>query len=256
MLTSVKKATRIIEAFSGERREWTVLDLSRKLKMPQPTVHHFLASFRDAGWIVQDPATRRYRLSTRLWEIGCSAVNFREVAESARPHLRELVAKFGETAHLGMVPFEDPRSVVYLDRVDSERPVRVITMLGSKVPSYSSAMGKAIVAHNPEFEAAVLAGPLDPITPRTIVDTVELAREFERTRKRGYSIARGEYVGEMTGIAAPVRDRVGPVTLGIGIWAPADRMSADFLQEMAPHLMATAMHISKELGFLGDGMRA
>jgi DNA-binding IclR family transcriptional regulator len=178
-------------------------------------------------------------------------VNFREIAESARPHLRELVSGFGETAHLGMVPFEDPRSVVYLDRVDSARPVRVVTVLGSKAPSYSSAMGKAIVAHNPEFESIVLSGPLETVTPRTIVDPGELRKDFERTRARGYSIAHGEYIGDMIGIAAPVHDRAGPVTLGIGVWASAEVMTGEFIDRLAPALLAAALRISRELGFLG-----
>ncbi|MFL7905248.1 IclR family transcriptional regulator [Azospirillum baldaniorum] len=250
MLTSIKKATTLIEAFIGERREWTVLDLARHLGMPQPTVHHFLASFREAGWITQDPATRRYRLATRLWEIGCAAVNFREVAESARPHLRTLVAELGETVHLGVVPFEDPRSVVYIDRVDGTQPVRVVTALGSRVPSHSSAMGKAIVAHNPAFEAAVLNGPLDTVTPDTITDPDALRKEFELTRQRGYSLSQGEYFGDMVGIAAPVRERAGGVTLGIGLWAPSPRMTTDSIARIAPRMLEIAALISADLGHI------
>ncbi|MCC6195824.1 MAG: IclR family transcriptional regulator [Burkholderiales bacterium] len=252
MLTSVKRSAEIIEAFVDGQREWGVGELASHMGMPTPTVHHFLASFRKAGWIVQDPATRRYRLAIRLWEIGCAAVNFREVAESARPFLRRLVSECRETVHLGMVPLEDPHSVVYLDRVDSSHPVRIVTMLGSSAPSHSSAMGKAIIAHNPEFERAVLKGPLEEVTPRTLIDPEALRKDLALTRKRGYSMSVGEYMGEMVGIAAPVCDRVGVVNLGIGIWAPTARMTPEFVARTAPSLIDGADRISRQLGYVGE----
>lgn len=251
MLTSVKKAATIIEAFVGNRREWTILELSRFLGMPQPSVHHFLSAFRELGWVAQDPQTKRYRLGIKLWEIGCAAVNFREVAESARPFLRDLVNACGETAHLGMVPTDNPRSVVYVDRVDSSQPVRIVTMLGSRAPSHSSAMGKAIIAHNPEFEMVVLGGDLEKVTAYTIVDPEQLREDLRQTRERGYSIGRGEFAGEMIGIAAPIYERAGAATLGVGIWAPATRMTPDFIETSAPHVITTARNISRALGHLG-----
>lgn len=250
MLTSIRRAVRIIEAFGETQREWGVGELAAHLAMPSPTVHHFLASFRKAGWIVQDPATRRYRLATKLWEIGCAAVNFREIAESARPYLRTLVAECGETVHLGMVPLEDPHSVVYLDRIDASHPVRVVTMIGSSAPSHSSAMGKAIIAHNEDFERAVLKGPLRKVTARTLVDPAVLRDDLAATRRRGYSMSIGEFMSDMVGIAAPVHDRIGTVTLGIGIWAPADRMTPKFIGRTAPSLIETAERISRQLGYV------
>lgn len=251
MLTSVKKAATIIEAFTGGQREWTILELSRALGMPQPSVHHVLATFRELGWVAQDPTTKRYRLGIKLWEVGCAAVNFREVSESARPFLRELVEACGETAHLGMVPVENPGTVVYVDRVDSSQPVRIVTMLGSRAPSHSSAMGKAILAHNPEFEAAALAEPLEKVTAYTIVEPELLREDLRQTRERGYSIGRGEFAGEMVGIAAPVFERAGAAALGVGIWAPAAQMTPDVIERAAPQVMAAARSISRALGYLG-----
>lgn len=250
MLTSIKKATRIIETLASGRREWTVAELARHTHMPQPTVHHFLVSFRQANWIVQDPATRRYRLGTKLWEIGCASVSYMELAEAARPFLRALVDESGETAHLGMVPVEDPHHVVYVDRVDSAQPVRVVTALGSRAPTHCSAMGKAIVAHNPEFERVVLSSTLEALTPLTLVDVRALRANLALTRQRGYSMSVGEFMAEMVGIAAPVYDRVGTVTIGVGLWAPSYRMTKRFIARIAPRVVATAAGISRQLGHM------
>ena len=142
---------------------------------------------------MQGPISKRYRLGIKLWEIGCAAVNFRENAESARPFLHALMEACGETVHLGMISPEDPSTVVYIDRVDSAEPVRIVTALGSRAPSHSSAMGKAILAHNERFESTVVAKPLAPVTSHTITDPVLLKKDFAETRQRGYSIGKGEF---------------------------------------------------------------
>jgi DNA-binding IclR family transcriptional regulator len=250
VLTSIKKGTALIEAFVGSQREWSILELCQVTGMPQPTIHHFLASFKAAGWVTQDSRTKRYRLGAKLWEIGCAAVDFSRIAESSRPLLHRFVEECGETVHLGMIAPENPLTVIYIDRVDSSEPVRIVTELGSKAPSYSSAMGKTIISHNPQFESVVLQSPLTPVTEQTIIDPEQLADDFKATRHRGYSIARGEFMGEMVGIAAPIRDRFDVVTLGIGIWSPAMRMSDGYIETISIKLMATARDISRQLGHI------
>lgn len=254
MLTSVKKAAHIIEAFSGDQRDWSVIELSLHLDMPQPTIHHFLSSFKELGWITQDRATKRYKLGVRLWEIGCCAINFREVTESARPHLAALVDESGETAHLGMISTEDPGAVIYVDRVDSQQPVRIVTMIGSRAPSHSSAMGKAILAFNDILRDHVLRGPLEQVTKFTITDPDLLAIDLQQTRERGYSIGRGEFAGEMVGIAAPVYDHAGKAIYGVGIWAQVARMAPDDLSRKAPAVVAAAQKISRSLGYIGRSL--
>ena len=250
MLTSVKKAAHIIEAFAGDRRDWSVIELSLHLDMPQPTIHHFLSSFKELGWITQDRASKRYKLGVRLWEIGCAAINFREVTESARPHLAALVEISGETAHLGTISMEDAGSVIYVDRVDSQQPVRIITMIGSRAPSHSSAMGKAILAFNEILREQVLRAPLEQVTKFTITDPKLLAADLQQTRERGYSIGRGEFAGEMVGIAAPVYDHAGKALYGVGIWAQVARMTPDDISRKAPAVVSAAEKISRSLGHI------
>lgn len=251
MIASLEKAASIIGLMGGPQRDWSVQELARALGMPQPTVHHFLASLRELGWVAQEAKTRRYRLGIRLWEIGCASINFREIAESARPALNVLVDTCAETAHLGMISAEDPTQVTYIDRVDSNKPVRIVTMIGTRVPSHSSTMGKAILAHNPDFLARVLQGPLEKVTPHTLNDPTTLEADLRLTRERGYAIGRGEFSGEMIGIAAPVHDHLGVVTTGIGLWAPVAQVPEDFIERCAPHVMHAARQISRARGWMG-----
>ncbi len=111
-------------------------------------------------------------------------------------------------------------------------------------------MGKAILAHNERFGNAVVAKPLAAVTRHTITDPVLLKQDFAETRQRGYSIGKGEFIGEMIGIAVPVRDRFGEVTLGIGLWAPAQKMTTEYIERIAPLMLETARKVSQQLGYL------
>ncbi|MEZ2410396.1 helix-turn-helix domain-containing protein [Bosea sp. RCC_152_1] len=42
LLTSLKRVVSILDAFVGSKREWTILELSRELGIPQPSIHHVL----------------------------------------------------------------------------------------------------------------------------------------------------------------------------------------------------------------------
>ena len=86
MMTTIRKGMDILEAFTLADRERSITELSRELYIPQPTIHHILKSLKQRGWIAQDPTTKRYRLGVRLWELGCVAVNYRELSEVLRPH--------------------------------------------------------------------------------------------------------------------------------------------------------------------------
>lgn len=248
MLTSIRKATAILEALGSSKREWTVAELSRELRMPSPTVHHFLASFRKSDWVVQNPTTKRYRLGIKLWEIGCAAINHATVVETARPILRKLAADCDEMAMLGTVPLEAPTVVVFLERIDSTHSVRVISDIGSRVPAHASAIGKAVVAHNAQYEERLLSGPLEARTERTMVDRKALRAEFATIRRRGYSTTDSESMLGMVAIAAPVFDASGVVTLGAGIWVPKDRMPRARIARTAGMIVNATRELSRGLG--------
>lgn len=249
MIAAIRKGITVLEAFTPADREWTIAGLSRHLDMPQPTVHHILKSFKERGWVAQDPATKRYRLGVHLWELGCVAVNYRELTEVLRPRLRALVAELNETAVVAMIAYEDPLNVVYIERVDGSHPVRAVQAIGTRLPSHLTAMGKAILAHNQGLLEAVLAHELSARTEASITDARALRCDLEKTRRRGYAISKGEARPDMSAVAAPIRDHAGIVQLAVGMGAPTYRMTDEFIEAIAPSVVATARDISTELGW-------
>ena len=150
MLRSFNKVFLLMDAFTLEEPEWSLADLSRKVKFAKPTVHHIMATLLQGGWIARDPDTKKYRLGVRLWEKGWLAVNQLGVRDVARPFVEALVRECGETTRLGILDTADPRWVHYIDRAEGPHAVRADTGNVMRAPSYSVATGKALLAQNPE----------------------------------------------------------------------------------------------------------
>lgn len=250
MLKLIEKAAAILDAFTAETPERSLSDLTAHLGMPKATVHHILAALKKVGWISQDRTTKKYRLGARLWQMGCTVVHALNLRDQPRPHILRLAALTGETVHLSIIDSEDPGHVVYIDKIESDHPVRAYSIVGGRAPSYCVASGKAILAFNPDLLKPLLRRKLKAYSPASIIASQALAREMAAIRAAGYAVNRGEYRADVIGLAAPIRNHEGAVIAAVGISGPAYRMAPPFLAKAAPTVIETANRISRELGYI------
>ncbi len=79
----------------------------------------------------------------------------------------------------------DTPDVVYIDKVENETNVRMASRVGSRVPAYRTAVGKAILAWLGEEEVqAVVAAGMPPVTQHTTTDPQRLRAELDRVRRQ------------------------------------------------------------------------
>jgi len=253
VLRSLKKVFLLIDAFTAEAPEWTLADLARHVDIPKPTVHHIMMTLLEGGWIDRHPESKKFRLGVRLWEKGSLAIKQMGLRDLARPHVEALVRECGETVRLGILDTVDPAWVIYVDRVEGRQTVRADNAATVRAPSYCVATGKAMLAFQPEVVAQVFARPLRGYTENTLTKPADLDRDLALTRKRGYSLNRSEFHGEVVGMAAPIHNHEGRVVAAVGISAPAYRLGADVIKRIAPVVVATASEISRSAGFVTQG---
>src|SRR3546814_2982946 len=68
---------------------------------------------------------------------------------------------------------------------------------------------------------------LDARTPSTVTSLIELEREFQEIRERGYSTDCEEFIAGLISVAVPVRDSRGDVRAVIPAHAPSVRMRSE-----------------------------
>lgn len=245
---SVRRALLLVRAI-GERAGGTgitLADLARSVEINKSTALRLLRPLMDEGLVAQDETTSRYRLGYTIVTLAQALLEDIEVRRIAAPLLRELMRSVGETVHL--VLFEAPH-VVYIDKIEAARAVRMHSRIGQREPCYCTAVGKAILANRPpEDTDAVIENGLVRRTETTITAAEALRKELVETRRRGYAVDDMENEMEVRCVAAPLFDYQGDAFAAISVSGPASRITKRRVARLGDEVMATAGDISKRLG--------
>jgi len=246
-LSSVANSLRLIRAFSEDHYEIGISDLAKRLGLAKSTVHRLASTLLDQGMLEQNAGDGKYRLGLALFELGTLVRRKMDFTTEARPFLRTLLEKTGETVHLGIL---DHDSVLYVISLESKQALRMGSKVGTRVPVHATAVGKALLAFQPEEEIArITARGLPASAPNTIVDTKALQRELAGIRARNYALDDEESEVGLRSIAAPVRNDSGNVIAAISIAGPVHRLTRKTLLGWARELVEAADAVSQRLGW-------
>jgi DNA-binding IclR family transcriptional regulator len=243
----VDRVVDILEAFLWLGPQLGVSELSRALGLKKATTHRLLGSLRRRDFVAQDPVTRRYRLGIKLWELGSQATSSVAWVDRAKPFLQELTDQTGETSHLAVL---DDGEVLYVDKVESTRSLRMPSQVGRRLPAHCTGVGKALIAHLPQVDVASIMARrgMEAFTPRTITDLDALQADLTEVRRRGYSLDDEEIEEGLRCVGAPVRDHSGRVVAAVSIAGPASRLPDSAIERTGDLVLSAARAISTALG--------
>src|SRR5204863_2157122 len=186
-LSSVANSIRLMTSFSGEEDELGITTLATRLRLAKSTVHRLAATLTTSGFLEPNSDTGKYRLGVALFELGALVRRRMDVANEARPKLRELLEKTGETVQLGIV---DHESVLYVYEMESRYAIRMAAAVGARAPLHCTAVGKVLLAFQPaEYVKQVLGNGLKAYTPKTMTRRDELVAMLEEVSASEYAIA-------------------------------------------------------------------
>ncbi len=247
--TSVRRALRLLLAFDRHHSRRSVSELASATGLHKSIVTRLMATLAQDGFVVQEPATRRYMIGPMLFSVGSvyePAAIYREVAE---PVLNELALRCRYTCAFG-VPVGAEVIMVAVAEPPPANGIRVSMVVGSRRPMYIGSTGKVILSGlSDERVRAVLGdGALPAWTPKTPPTVGLLLSELAEIRRRGYATNREESVVGSGGVAAPVIDRSGAVTGGLCITFPVQFVSEQEMHGLAVHVVDAAQRISRQLG--------
>jgi IclR family transcriptional regulator, pca regulon regulatory protein len=245
-ILSIGKCFHLLECFNTAQRALTLSELAKISSFTTSTVQRLTHTLCLLGYLRQDPRSRAYILSSKMLEFGHSVLAANQIREIAEPHLRLLNQESEETVNLMELEGED---IVYVSRFTSTHPVSVNLHVGSRLPAFCSAAGRAILAHlAPEEAQAILAKRRVAMTKHTITDLKSLQAILERARRDTFVINDQEaYLGDIS-VAAPIFDRDGGVRSAINIAVPSSRWSvARVKKELVPMLLPCARRISRDI---------
>jgi DNA-binding IclR family transcriptional regulator len=242
---AVIRAVHLLKAFTRDRPEQTLAELSDALGLTRTTAHRLLTALESEGLVARNPATKTFRLGPAILALGSQALASNDLRTVVEPELRGLAERTGETATLE-VPVEG--SMLILAEVSGRHLVTVTAELGTRWPVHATSTGKAYLAALPEAQRrSLIVPPLKRHTPSTIVDVRKYERHLEQVRERGYATASEELEAGASAAAAVLRDSLGTPVGAISVGGPTSRLTPGRLDELGEELAAVAARLASFL---------
>lgn len=222
-----------------------VSEIARRLGLSKTAAHRVLATLEDRQYARKDPATQKYTLTLKLWQLGAPAMRHADLPVLAHEILVALVRETGETAYVSIL---DGTDVVWIAKVEGPEPLRVYVEVGGRLPAYYTASGKALLAYAPDAVRHALARTrFSKLTRRTIGDPADLERELAQIRASRVSFNQGERRADIGAVAAPVFDGLGRAVAALGISGPLTRLGEARQPRLAAIVRRAARALSRRL---------
>ncbi|HWR15351.1 MAG TPA: IclR family transcriptional regulator [Terriglobales bacterium] len=238
----------ILNALASKHDDLSLADIAAMVHLHKSTVHRIVMTLERERIVEKHPETGHYRLGLRLFELGSIAVARFDIRDRGRIHLEKLVYDTEETGHLCVM---DQGEVLYLDKLEPARSVRLSSSIGRRNPAHCTGVGKAIMAWMPEREvdAIIRKHGLPRFTPKTLVTPAELKSDLKICRQRGYAIDDEEHEEGVRCVAAPVMDHFGYPIAALSVSAPSFRITLAKVPMLAEFVCKASATLSREFGY-------
>jgi DNA-binding IclR family transcriptional regulator len=244
----VLKALRLLAHIAGGGEPAALADLSRALKLPKPTAYRLARALERAGFVRQDPLTRRYRIGSGFEDVALTALRNGAAHGARRSLMNELAERLNARVNLVVLK---AGNISFAEWVESTAPLKVDIKAETPMAVHCGASGKLLLAFGPPElrERIFRSAPFRRYTKNTITGARALARELEETRRRGYAEDDQELLPGVNCLAVPVYNQAGLVVAGLTVMAPSASHPLDMLRRHLADLRACAARISAELGW-------
>ncbi|MGP3963711.1 IclR family transcriptional regulator [Nonomuraea sp. 3N208] len=239
---SLRRALAVLDHVR-ERPGLSLTQLAEAAGLPKSTVLRLTVPLIEARLLERDRRTGAYRLGHGTLRLGQAYLATLDLRAVAAEESHRLMSEVRETVHLVVY---DPPHVVYIDKVENDANVRMASRIGSRGAAHCTAVGKAILAWQPEDALAELT--LEPRTKHTIIDHDRLRAELAHIRRRGYAVDDRENEPEVRCVAAPIFNHNDAVAAAISVSGLTSRITAARVRELGPLVAGTAARISRKLG--------
>lgn len=179
-------------------------DVANRLELNKSSLHVTLSALRFRNFVEQSPSTGFYRLGPALEQLSQTYLNSLDIRATLRPAVQRLAEQVDEVCHISVL---DGCEILYIEKIESTKAIQPGTRVGGRLPALTTAMGRAMIAHEfPTYNAfrARFEGALVPRTPNAPRDLDGEWKCICDARERGYGVDNQENVEGLVGVAVAV----------------------------------------------------
>ncbi|MCL5073793.1 MAG: IclR family transcriptional regulator [Actinobacteria bacterium] len=245
-MKSLKNVFKIIELLR-KNKEMRLQEIADELGMYKSMVHRIISDLNENGYVKRNNFTMKYSIGLKFLDISKEVIENLDVRQAAYDIVRELNKITKETIHMAMFL---NNQAIYVDKVETEHPIRTFSQIGMRPSFYCTGVGKAIIAfQSPEIINQILDSiTFIKFTKNTLTSKEKFLKEINKIQKDGYALDNEEHAEKIICIAAPIRDYTENVVASISITTVTYRMSIKDILKYKDLIINSAYMISKKLG--------
>ncbi|MBK0394933.1 IclR family transcriptional regulator domain-containing protein [Ramlibacter algicola] len=232
-VTALQKGLDVLTCFRRGASRLTLSEVSRLTGSSPASARRSLRTLHTLGYVESDG--KRFWIAPRALLVANAYITSRPIPQLAQPLLVSLSERTRESASLGQLLDDD---VIIVARATARRSLSTGLAIGSRLPAYCSAMGRALLASLPPDVARrrIEASHGAALTARTRWRVADVLAEVALCRERGWSESDGELELGVRSMAVPVFDREGTTVGAMSIAVQAERMEMAEFRELLPAL--------------------
>lgn len=244
--SATERALAILTQVSNSDEPLAATNIAARLSLPVPTVHRLVRHLEELGFLERTLGSKRLSVGPALQKLALAALVNSDIRGQRRATLKSLVDVVKETCNITVL---DGDEVAYIDRVESQWPLRTHLHPGSRVPMHCGASGKIFLAHMPAYRRRrfLYTTPLQRMTDKTVTDPQTIEEELKEVRRLGYAVDNEEFLNGLVGLAVPIFDLSNRVCATVSMHSPTIRHSAETIRQHVPTLQRTACLLQESM---------
>jgi IclR family pca regulon transcriptional regulator len=244
-LTTLAKGLAVLGAFGRHRPTITLSEAAEVADLSRATARRVLRTLTELGYVEQEGRT--FSLSPRILDLGFSYLSTQSWIDRATPQLRELSERLGESCSAAIL---QDAEIIYVARIPARRIMSAALSVGSRLPAFHTALGRALLGNLDEAEVwrRLMAQRIQPYTPYTITDLQALFDRICADRDQGFSIVDEELERGLRALAVPIVDRIGQTVGAINLSTHSTRTTRNEMRDtFLPALRRIAEKVSQSI---------
>ena len=242
-VTALARGLDVLRAFRRGEVELTNTDFAERTGLPKATVSRLTHTLCKLDYLIADPQTGSYRLGAGVLKLGFGVLAGLDIADRALGEMRALCQ--GPNSYITAALGEAHRmDVIYVAVERSREDVSLTMRVGSRLPLFHSAMGRAILCAMDDAarDAAIaLADSEDPDGHEGRAES--LARAREEFAARGFCTGYGDWRPDVNGIAVPVHSLGGRRIYGLNVGGPSFHVKRKQLETVYARKLLNAAEV-------------
>lgn len=230
-MTSLARGLAVLRAFSQQRPNPSISQLSLRTGIPRAAVRRCLYTLARLGYVGHDAERRSFALRAKVLTLGFAHLSSTPLAALAQPVLDAVSEQLHESSSLAVLEGDE---VVYVVRSKTSRRIMSVDLgVGSRLPAYCTSLGRVLLAGltPAQLQSYFARAHLVRHTQHTLVGKERLRQAIDAVRRQGYAIVDQELEIGLRSIAVPVRDSNGRTVAAINAGTQAYRVAIGELEK-------------------------